>query len=406
MARRVQGSKLVVVAVNPVQYHVHLYRALAAAGLDLEVFYASKIGLVPYFDPMLNRELRWHSNLLEGYRHRFLERADAITGQGALEVNSADLARALDEANPDVVLVYGYANLDCWRAFFWAITRRRRIFLVGDSELLRERSGWRVALKRLLLPLLFGRIDTFLTVGSRNEDYYRAHGVPESRMQRAPFTIAEADLKQAAARRDAIRPELLQRHGIPADRIVVLYVGKLYPGKRPFDVLRAVGKAAAAGAAVHALFVGSGSDQTALEAEAQRLDLPASFAGFVNLDAIADYFAAADMLVLASEIEAYGIVLLEGACAGLPLIASNRIGGVGPSDAARPGENALVYPAGDVDALAAAVGRLCEDAELRAAYGRRSREIFDELDVQRAVDGICRALSSVSRGRANDRQSA
>ena len=59
--------------------------------------------------------------------------------------------------------------------------------------------------------------------------------------------------------------------------------------------------------------------------------------------------------------EPYGMVLVEAAIVGLPLIATLETGAVGPTAIARAGVNALVYPAGDVAALAAHLARLRDD---------------------------------------------
>ena len=70
--------------------------------------------------------------------------------------------------------------------------------------------------------------------------------------------------------------------------------------------------------------------------------------------------------------------ILEAMAAGLPVVASD-VGGV--SEAVVDGETGLLVPAGDADALAAAVGRLLADADERRRLGERghavARERFD-----------------------------
>jgi hypothetical protein len=80
---------------------------------------------------------------------------------------------------------------------------------------------------------------------------------------------------------------------------------------------------------------------------------------------------------------------------GLPMILSDRIGAVGPTDIARSGENAVVFGCGDVPALADAIISLGEDHQRRRAMELRSRQIFDELDMRRSVAGVKGALAHV-----------
>ena len=55
-------------------------------------------------------------------------------------------------------------------------------------------------------------------------------------------------------------------------------------------------------------------------------------------------------------------MVLEAAILGLPLALSDETGAVGPTSIARPGENAWVFPVGDVGAIAQALARLREPA--------------------------------------------
>ena len=52
-----------------------------------------------------------------------------------------------------------------------------------------------------------------------------------------------------------------------------------------------------------------------------------------------------------SQADPHPLITSEGACMGLPMIYSDRIGAVGPTDIAREGENVIVYPCGDTAAL-------------------------------------------------------
>jgi glycosyltransferase involved in cell wall biosynthesis len=81
---------------------------------------------------------------------------------------------------------------------------------------------------------------------------------------------------------------------------------------------------------------------------------------------------------------------------GLPVVVSDRCGPIG--DIARDGDNALVFHAGDVKALAAHLDRLAEQPALRDRMGARSREIISGWDYQRGVEGVKEALGKCLRG--------
>jgi glycosyltransferase involved in cell wall biosynthesis len=83
-------------------------------------------------------------------------------------------------------------------------------------------------------------------------------------------------------------------------------------------------------------------------------------------------FHAAHIVCLPSYREGLPKVLQEAAACGLPIVATDV---PGCREVVREGENGLLVPARDAQALAKALIRLIEDSEIRAKMGRRSREI-------------------------------
>jgi glycosyltransferase involved in cell wall biosynthesis len=99
------------------------------------------------------------------------------------------------------------------------------------------------------------------------------------------------------------------------------------------------------------------------------------FTGPCSGEELARAYAAADLLVLASRAETYGMVVTEALARGLPVLAT-EVGGVTAAlghgeDGTRPG---LLIPPGDPTALGAALRAWLEDAELRDRLRRAARE--------------------------------
>jgi hypothetical protein len=107
---RREPIRLAIVVSHPIQHFVSFYRAIAALpGVDLQVIYGSRKGLKAYFDTEMNATLSWNMDLLSGYPHVFLPRADKAT-ESRRTVNDPALSPALDKFGPDAVLIYGYRH--------------------------------------------------------------------------------------------------------------------------------------------------------------------------------------------------------------------------------------------------------------------------------------------------------
>ena len=95
------------------------------------------------------------------------------------------------------------------------------------------------------------------------------------------------------------------------------------------------------------------------------------FTGWLTPDKVAQWYRAADVLVVPSWYEPFGMVILEGMLYGLP-IASTQVGG--PAEILKHEETALLFPSKDVAGLADCLIRLAADANLRRTLGRAAGE--------------------------------
>lgn len=128
------------------------------------------------------------------------------------------------------------------------------------------------------------------------------------------------------------------------------------------------------------------------ELSAGRID----WRGAIPHDRVVEEMAAHDLFIWPGVREAYGLVYLEAQAVGLPIVAFDS-GGV--SATVRSGETALLAPEGDEAALAAALQRLLDDAELRRSMGARARRFaLEERSPAQAAailqDGLAQAVAN------------
>jgi glycosyltransferase involved in cell wall biosynthesis len=133
---------------------------------------------------------------------------------------------------------------------------------------------------------------------------------------------------------------------------------------------------------------GDGPERARLEAQAERLGLQdrVRFLGRVDRARIPKYFAACDVFVLASIMEAAGNVLFEAMAAGRPIVCTNS---GGPQEYVRDGETGFVVPVGDPGAMASRIGQLLSDPALADRLGAEGRRrTLGEFDYNRMVEDI------------------
>jgi glycosyltransferase involved in cell wall biosynthesis len=117
------------------------------------------------------------------------------------------------------------------------------------------------------------------------------------------------------------------------------------------------------------------------------------YAGFQAPDALPKFFAQADVFVLPSRHDGWGVVVNQALGAGLPIIASDHAGAA--HDLVRGGTNGFTFPAGDANALAAAMLRYATNSELARAHGEASRAAHSDWTPERGAERWAQALRTI-----------
>ncbi|MBV9697328.1 MAG: glycosyltransferase [Gammaproteobacteria bacterium] len=162
------------------------------------------------------------------------------------------------------------------------------------------------------------------------------------------------------------------RAGIPAQRPLVTYVGRVAHEKNIGFLVRMFARVQASVPEALLVIAGEGPAREAVRAQVARLGLGerVHFAGYLERDgALLDCYAAADVFVFASRTETQGLVLLEALAQGTPVVSTAELG---TRSILTPDSGALVVPE-DETAFAAAVVRVLSDAGLREGLATRAR---------------------------------
>ncbi len=390
--------RLAIVATHPIQYHAPWYRALVADGrLQIKVFFCHQATPQQQADAGFGVAFEWDIPLLDGYEHEFLKNVAVHPRTSSFNgLDVPGIGQVLCKGDFDAVLVNGWNHKAAWQTVWASKQLGLPVLTRGDSHLHTPRSGLKTWVKEMTYPWLLRAFDGFLDAGQWSRDYYLHYGARSDRIFHVPHVIDETSFllrsEGLQAERDAIR----SAWNLPSDATVFLFAGKFIALKNPMLFLRSLGSAFRQERTVAALMVGDGPLRQECQRFASDAGLPAVFAGFLNQSKLANAYVAADVLVLPSEHETWGMVVNEAMWSGLPCIVSDQVG-CGPELVAAKGTGE-VFPLHDQAALAAAMVQFARNPEQRRACGARARAVIQAYSIATAVEGTVNAVTAVKGG--------
>lgn len=382
-------AKVAIIATHPIQYQVPWFQKLAEQ-VDLTVYYA----LLPDAQQQgvgFGVPFTWDIPMLDGYEWRVVpNRRPSPSLQGFFASSIPAIHSLLSESKPDVAIITGWHALPLLQAL-WACIRLRIPRIVrGESNGFQKRR-FRT---RLLHRLLLSRFNAFLAIGQANRDFYLEYGINPERIFTGSYFIDNRRFREQLRQLPDDRLAIRSGWGMPAEAVCFVYVGKLEPKKRIMDLLRAVDRTRQTNSSIHLLVVGDGELMTEARQLVEDLRLPVTFAGFLNQREITRAYVAADCLVLPSDFgETWGLVVNEAMACGLAALVSDRVG-CWP-DLVNEGKTGMVFPCGDIDALAGKLLELSSDPARLAGMGKQASAHINQYSVEQAVSGTLNAIDFV-----------
>jgi len=298
------------------------------------------------------------------------------------------IGRFLRETPWDVLINAGWASWSNWQAFIECRRQRKpHVLWAGSTEQERSWQRW------VTLPAVRYMV--------RHSDACVSYGTAAARYLRQLGAAGEVipafhcvDNERFLSLLDAARPhrrELQCKLGLQ-DKRVILFVGRLVERKGVADLLSAFLRLSRTMPEVALLLIGDGPARGWLEALARtQAGGKVIFTGSIQQDDLPAYYQLADLFVLPSREEVWGMVVNEAALAGLPLVVTNCCGAA--EDLVREGTNGYLVPPSNVGALQQAMTRVLHDQWEARRMGKASRQLVDKC----TPVGVASALAKAAR---------
>ncbi len=311
--------------------------------------------------------------------------------------STAEVNHLLHRLQPGVIVCVGYSDPEISRVLAYALSENIPLVVCSDSTHEDEpRSSIKEAVKRGVL----GSFAAGLVAGQRAHDYLASLGMgAERRFQ--PWDVVDNSHFSSGAelsRREAAT--IRTRLNLPSRYFIC--VARFIPKKNLGRLIEAYALyVQQAGSEAWSLVL-SGSGPLELElramADAAGLARKVIFPGFLQYPDLPVWYGLADVAVLPSLSDQWGLVVNEAMAAGLPVLVSARCGCA--ADLVSEGENGYTFQPEDAAGLAALLARLAalNPAQL-AAMGKRSGEIIDRFSPAAFAEAVQAAVAYVRQQR-------
>ena len=369
--------RLLYLVSHPIQYQAPLLRFISDdPNIHLKVLFENIDSVVSYYDTGFKTNISWDTDLTNGYEHHHVKSISEIN---------------VHLMKTDALWLHGWDTMlkrralsSAWRLGVPVLMRgENTIFAMPDGKFVRG------MIKRLYLRWVFNRCAGFLCIGSDNREYYLAHGVRQQQIFSMPYAIDnEAFSVDTRESEKTLRGFLRLEYGRP----IILFAGKFLRRKNPgmlLEACRIMDREITRNP--YLLFVGKGEAEQNLREIAGDLEW-VRFMGFRNQSELPAIYAMADVFVLPSECEPWGLAVNEAMACGTAVISTDQCGC--SADLIDDTVGRLI-PAGDLMVLRAAIEEVLANRDRCSAMGRAARKRISSWGFAEDLGGLKEAITAV-----------
>lgn len=397
--------KVSIIAPTCFYYQAPLFRALASEErLDLTVYFCSDEGVSGKdVKTVYGTKKNWgvEHNLLKGYHSKFLRNYSPLGSYLKSLVGLANFGiwKELSQERPDVVVVMSWMNPTWWLIFLACLRFRIPMLFMTDANYYAEKLKGRLrsSIKRILLgKLIFPATSGFLCAGTANRLLYTDYGVPDDKLYPFAYSWGYSGMIEESTLLNSRKVEFRKEYGLPEDAAIILYSGRLSPEKGTIELIEAYKLVDHPKKTL--VFVGDGQLQTRMQELADTSGTDSIyFMGFQNRSDIGKFYALADILVLPSLQETWGLVVNEALCFSLPVVVSDQVGA--GADLVIPEENGYIFPVGEVSTMADRISMLLRlPDEGRLAMGEKSHSLVKDWANLDIAESLIKCVESIHQG--------
>ena len=300
-----------------------------------------------------------------------------------------ELFKVLLGYKPDVVITSGYDSFAYWQAFLYCKLYRKKYILWNGTTLLS--AGSTRGIKGLLKRVIVRGADRYIAYGIKAKEYLEYFGAESGKIHISTNTV---DMEYFRSRVEEYRNrDSFEKERKQYPKYLLLNVGQLIKRKGVLQVLKAL--ECLKDIKVGLLIVGSGHEESSLKGFCKEKKLNnVFFKEFQQQDELAKYYALADIFILPSFEEVWGLVVNEALASGLYVLSSKYAGA--SYDLIKEGWNGEIFEPYDVKEIVDLIKRVKENIEdIRKRRDDISQYACNEFSIERSAQEFTKAINSV-----------
>ena len=368
-------------------YRIHLYNYIyQMKHFDFE--------LIALAEREANREWQIPKNQIEfDYKvllgfHKFIWSKEI-----AIHLNWG-LWKAILRYKPDIIITSGYDMLAYWEAFLYCKISKKKYILWNGTTLLS--TGDISGFKRQLKQIIIGGADQYITYGTKAAEYLMQMGAFKECIHIGINTVDMNWFREKM--KEFNQNENIRKERSKYPKLLMLYIGRLSNRKGVTQILEALIELKDPN--IGLLIVGGGPQEKELRQLCQDRKLEnVYFQGFQQQDALPRYYVLADVLILPTFKEVWGLVVNEALASGLYVLCSDRAGVA--YDLIKEGWNGGLFDPHSTEELVILIRKVKEQIE--DIQGRRdaiSEHACHEFGMERSAKAFSNAVEAVTSNKA------
>lgn len=297
--------------------------------------------------------------------------------------------KILFEHKPDIVITSGYDSLAYWQAFLHCKLYRKKFILWNGTTLMSSGStkGARGLLKRIIIR----GADRYIAYGTKAKEYLEYLGAKANKIYVSTNTVDVIHLQNEVMRYRNEESFIKERKLRP--KYLLLYVGQLIRRKGVIQVLKALN--ILGDPDIGFMIVGNGPEERNLKIFCKENKLQnVFFEGFQQQEMLPKYYALADIFILPSFEEVWGLVVNEALASGLYVLSSKYAGA--SYDLIKKGWNGEIFDPNDIEKMVSLVCRAKRNIEnIRNRRDKIGQYACENFGIERSAQEFVKAVKSI-----------